>query len=212
MTVIHDPRFDPLSPPPNLFPEPPAVVFEFSDDSVTLIYADGKSSFAESYAPDFFTVFECLETGVMTRACALLLHKRLRCQFEEGCVFCKCIDRRVTPTRETSAKLEVGPEVVAYVCQDVSDGDALHVEASALKLHRPVICTDPSPDVARVQSLIDFRKKMWMCRRVRARTEDVVRRVVGERPREPRKVARIEQTRAAVKIPDQIVKLCNIQQ
>jgi hypothetical protein len=212
MAVMRDPRFDPLTPPADLYAAPPAVVFEFADEAVTVASADNGCCLAEAYAPEFFPVFECLETGVMTRACAAVLHGRMRCGFTEGCVFCRCVDRRFTPARETALRLEAGPDVVRCACREAPGADALRAEASALRQYRPAVCTDPSPDVARLQSVVDFRRKMWARRRARARTEDVARRAQGAPPVEPRRGERIEQTRVRVKIPDQIVKLCGQQQ
>jgi hypothetical protein len=71
-----------------------------------------------------------------------------------------------------------------------------------------MICTDPSPDVARIQSAMDFRKKMWQNFRQKRWEEDVI-----EKPRPIIKKMKtfglkISESRRRVEIPDELQELC----
>jgi hypothetical protein len=207
-TALLDPRFDVLTPASDLFGHRrPDVTFQFFDRVFAAVYGEDQTV-AQDYSPHYFPVIEALETGVMTRTCALLLKQMLGCEFTDGCLFCKCVDYRFTPTRELTMKLEIGADVLQFFYVDRPPNEALEGEIRLLRLRRPIVCTDPSPDVARVQSALDFRKKMWIPRRARTRTEEVARGPPQQPARNLFKAVRIEDTRTTVKIPEDIVRLC----
>jgi hypothetical protein len=138
----------------------------------------------------------------------MLLKRLLKRDFNNGCVICKCTDFRFTPAREFTTTLEIGADILPDFCENHDTEEALEGEARLLKLRRPIVCTDPSPDVARIQSAFDFRKKMWSARKGHTRTEEVARAPPVEKVTVVRQIARIDHTRSTVKIPDEIVKLC----
>jgi hypothetical protein len=207
-TAIRDPRFDALTPPESLFKRQPiGVIFQFYDQVFATLYPNG-DVIAQEYSPHFFPVIESLETGVMTRDCAFLLKKTVRCPFRSGCVLCKCVDHRFTPFREVIVKLEVGGEVVQYFLKGSSTEELLESEAGIVKLRRPIICTDPSPEVARIQSALDFRKKMWIARKQRTQTEDVARTPPAQKAKEAPRGVKIGHRRSTVKVSEELIRLC----
>jgi PHD/YefM family antitoxin component YafN of YafNO toxin-antitoxin module len=208
VTMIRDPRFDVLTPPINLFAKQrPGVIFEFYDEVFVTIYPDG-ASVSQVYTPHFLPVLGSLETGIMTRDCAILLKKTMNCYFSNGCVICKCVDHRITPTREITTKLEIGADVLQYFCEGHSQDEVLEGEKRCIEMRRPIICTDPSPDVARVQSALDFRKKMWRTRKERLKMEEMVRKPMERREDVKFGGVKIEERRSKVKIPERLLRTC----
>jgi hypothetical protein len=207
VTMIHDPRFDILTPPVDLFArEQPGVIFEFYDQVFTAVYPEG-AQICQVYTPHFFPVIECLETGVITRDCAVLLKETINCHFVNGCVLCKCVDHRFHPAREITTKLEIGADVLPYFYEKSKKEETLKEEMRLLALRRPIVCTDPSPDVARVQSVLDFRKKMWITRKERTKMEDVVRKPIPEKGKGKCQGMNIQTTKGSLKVTDAILKL-----
>jgi hypothetical protein len=175
VTTIHDPRFDILTPPKNLFKQRRSnVKFEFFDHVFSVGYGNN-SSVAQEYSSHYFPIIESLETGIMTRNCVLFLKRLIKCDFSNGFVTCQCTDFRFTRVREFTTILAISADALPFVCENHDTEEALEREMELLKMWRPIVCTDPSPDVARVQSAYDFRKKMWSVRKERTRTEEVAR-------------------------------------
>jgi hypothetical protein len=208
--AISDPRFDMLTPPPDLFENLHTVTFEFCDDAVIVTSPEGDAQ-QLSYRPigaRGWPLFEPFETQLLTYDLAIYL-KKLKCKFENGFLFCRCVDRRFSPNRVTHLFLLVGPEVVARELMKARAKEPLDAERQVLALQRPVVCTDPSPDVARVQSILDFRRKMWLNQGERVREADVVRQAPAPRPPPPRApAARVSESRRRVDIPEDIQRLC----
>jgi hypothetical protein len=108
-------------------------------------------------------------------------------------------------------KLEMGVSVLQYLCENASPEEALEGEARMVLARRPLICTDPSPDVARVQSILDFRKKMWLPRKERTKLGNVAPKQVPQKTptqRESRRFTRFAETAAHIQIPESIIRLC----
>jgi hypothetical protein len=194
------------------------VIFEFFDDAFLLRPVDSEAQNVFRYQPHMFAVLECLETRVVSRELAKLLG-RLKCNYENGFVVVRVIDHRPAAPVEHNIALEIGAEVIRHFIEkemkkdDRRDDrrnpivDALQREVHIIQWQRPVICTDPSPDVARVQSVIDFRKKMWLVRRERTKESDVARPEPLKKPENRVMGERIAQTRTRVEIPESLHQL-----
>jgi hypothetical protein len=218
IAAVHSPRFDILTPPPEVFARSPNVIFEFFGDTFLIRPVDSEAPNVFRYQPHMFVVLECLETRVVGREFAKFLG-RLKCSYESGFVIVKVIDHRPAAPVEHNIALEIGPEVVRhFVEKDMKKDDrmddrrdriieALQREVHVIQWRRPVICTDPSPDVARVQSVIDFRKKMWVARRERTKESDVARPESPKKPEQRIMGERITQTRTKVEIPESLQQL-----
>jgi hypothetical protein len=159
--ALQNPRFDPLTQPPGLLDgEITAFTIRFFPQNFTVSAASLASPVTFPYAPNVAYVFQCLETGILSPEFVTLIRGWGPVPFNHGMLFCECEDHRHSPPRFFRLRMTIGPELVQNACEGV-DGDPLEAEAQMLLLVRPSICIDPSPEVARVQSFIDFRKKLW---------------------------------------------------
>jgi hypothetical protein len=201
--AVSHPSFDILTPPRELFKYLPALTFDFFDDSVTISVPDEKPQHfpLTPLAP----LLEILESGVLNSDFAFSL-KKMKCKFENGFIICKCVDHRFSPVREVNMKLEVGPDVIAAAV--AQSKQPLEAERQVIMLQRPAVCTDPSPDVARLQSIIDFRKKMWQRREDRVREDDVVPKPPLPVTEKKLQTVRMGESRSRLHIPEEIQKLC----
>jgi hypothetical protein len=168
-----DVRFDLLTPPAQLFQDfPLGFCANFHTNLLQLTSADdGCKEATFPYGQICQPIIDSLETGVVSADLTGLLHKRLAIDssaWDDGHILCAIADFRIDPPAEFRRMLHVSNDVVSY-CEtkntNVSPAQALEGEREILKILRPVVCLDPSPDVARVQSIIDWRAKLW--RRVR---------------------------------------------
>jgi hypothetical protein len=103
-------------------------------------------------------------------------------------------------------KLDVGPEVIAALLQQCTE--PLEAEREVLMVQRPAICTDPSPDVARFQSIMDFRKKMWQRREFRARESGAGAERSYRWAETKTQSMRMSESRLRFPVPEELQELC----
>lgn len=189
ISYFFDRNFDIFTPPPNLFLKEynRGLFFEFYESQFKLIsrYESGIVKTEFGYDLNMIPILECLETGTITRDLFCLLEKmQVKC-YDSGLLLAKCTDFRVQPTKEFLIKLSIGSDVINYFAntriQNPDEKQKLEFEKEALLLENPVLCTDPSPDVARIYSLLDGRKKMWLNHNDRSKAVRLDEKV--ERPR-----------------------------
>jgi hypothetical protein len=163
-----DARFDLLTPPDMLFHDfPLGFCANFHNSVLQLTSADDDKKATFPYGQICHPIIDSLETGVVSADLVGLLRKRLAVDpsaWEDGHILCAIADFRVDPPGEFLRMLHVSNDAVAY-CEkkhrSASAAQALEGEREILKMLRPVVCLDPSPDVARVQSIVDWRTKLW---------------------------------------------------
>jgi hypothetical protein len=165
-----DDRFDVLTAPPNLFEEIPiGFCATFYDGGFQFALPDGAKPISFDCDPTLYPLVESFETGLVSRELLIVLRKKLQIDpsaWEEGRIICQITDFRSTPPTEYRRLLLVADDVVAYCTgQKLAQPQLLEGERQVLVLVHPTICIDPSPDVARVQSVIDWRNKMWKNRK-----------------------------------------------
>ncbi|KAK8866631.1 hypothetical protein M9Y10_009597 [Tritrichomonas musculus] len=167
-TAISDPRFEPLTPPKDLYSDiQPGIICNLKEDCYVLSNQHGKKSTSLKYETDLkcLSFMECLETGVISHeTLKLLIQNEYNLKnWDNGKIICKVIDDRIQPQKISYVKLEIGPDAIELRNFKTNSTEAkLEFERRTLLYRRPMICTDPSPDVARVQSVVDTRKKMWL--------------------------------------------------
>ena len=174
-TTLKDDSFDVLTPPPDLYGDVTAgLVFNFYDTRF-IVQTPGpdKKQLCFSYCENIFGVLKSLETGEITRELALIIDKLDSRAYSSGEIVVTVNDYRYREQERTwHRRLVVGDEVTTQYCQrEPNELDGLESERQIAIALNPVICTDPSPDVARMQSVRDFRAKMWLSRRKRIKEE-----------------------------------------
>jgi hypothetical protein len=183
-----DPRFDPLSRPPKLFEEFQIGFFVvFRNDTLEFANADRTRSVAYVYHEPVISLIESLETRVVGRELGSLLRKQLHVSgWDDGHILCHITDYRFGTPVEYRQMLRVTEGAVFATIadrrrqgrrdidpMDRKNAPGLELEQQVLMLTRRSICVDPSPDVARVQSSVDWRQHMWQ-RRTRLDTGALV--------------------------------------
>lgn len=164
----NDDRFYPISPPPNLF-QNLTVGFEvlFLDKSF-VISCPGSKQFNYPYEDIFLPLFESLESGIINAELELFLEKRKIKNWENGKILCLITDNRFPNPISYKRLLSISYRAIYCSAKfglsskmPNSQQRRLEVEQKIGVLSHPTICTDPSPNVARAQSILDWRSKMW---------------------------------------------------
>jgi hypothetical protein len=204
-----DVRFDTLTPPPTLFEELPiGFCTNFYDGGFEYTLPDGGRPIFFEYARAVIPLIESLETGVVSRELVIVLRKNLQLDsatWEEGRILALIKDFRSKPPAESRRLLQVADDVIAYCVTHRRQPPLLEAEKQIINLVHPVICVDPSPDVARVQSVIDWRNKLWKDRSDR---HGVVGRAEKASPPviETTGKVTLSPLRAPITIPESIVR------
>lgn len=166
-----DPRFDPLTPPPNLFDDLPLGFYiTFRNDTFEFMNADRTKSVGYLYDQTIVSLIESLEAGLIDRELSALLRKQLHIEsWEDGRIVCQITDcrfQRPIGYRQILRVIESTVLIaIVYRARYGRSVPTLEVEQQVLTVVRRALCIDPSPDVARAQSVADWRMKMWRRRR-----------------------------------------------
>lgn len=140
-----------------------------------------------------------LYTVMQNIGCALL---------HRGKIACSVADYRLDPPIERiqilTASTEIMMDTLAAVNGQTSDEALIKAESEALLASHPVICTDPSPDLARAESVMDWRSKVW---RLKGREKPVLK----QEPPKPAKVRQkcaVDNQRGRLEFPDTLQRVC----
>jgi hypothetical protein len=170
MNSCSDPRFDPLTPPSTLFADLTLGFYAtFRNDSLEFANADKSKCIGYVYDQNSVALIESLETGVIGRELAALLRRNLHVDgWEDGHMLCEITDFRFSRPVGCRQMMKVAESVIFGVIAErgrYGRRDAgmitLEVEQQVLAIARPVVCVDPSPDVARVHSAAHWRRQVW---------------------------------------------------
>jgi hypothetical protein len=225
-----DHRFDPLTPPPTLFDEIPiGFSVYFRPSSIDFVNSDQTRTVGYIYDGTSIPMIEALETGFVNYELLSVLRRHLRCEnWDDGHILCQIVDCRFSTSLEYRKMLRIEPSVISAPMtekmrasapgrRDLPDPEirrlddtrrlrGLESERQILLTARPTVCVDPSPDVARVQSVSDWRQKQWARRRPLERSELVLKGSAEEGKAAPTHV-RLEPLNAPVFIPDAILQV-----
>ncbi|KAK8833941.1 hypothetical protein M9Y10_019056 [Tritrichomonas musculus] len=169
ISCLFDPQFDIFTPPRKGFLNDYDVnlFFEFYEPQFKIIskVKNGISAIDLAYELNILPVLECLETGVVSKELFSLLEKMKYSNWDDGVIIAKCTDFRLQPKKEFLIKLTAGPELIWHLSNIMfkpeNIREKLEFEKQALLLQNPKLCSDPSQDIARIYSDIDWRKKIW---------------------------------------------------
>lgn len=138
----------------------PHICFELGAEYFTIYNPVNKKSLSFEYNENLKPILECLETEEMTLAFYSVM-LNLDCKpMIDGLVLCNIIDFRFEQQIERTCLFKCGHEILENFITTTDNPD--EIEQQTLLTLNPDICTDPSPDVARVMSIIDNRSKMWI--------------------------------------------------
>ena len=163
--VYNDERFDILKPPKKMIDDlNVSFHFQFYPQNFTVTSCASNQVKSFPYNKISKEIFHCIQLGQVSSNLCTLFSQFTSYVWSDGEILVRITDYRIIPPSNFVYSLKISADVI----QLISDAKKLHGEAeleykknSLLILH-PLICTDPSPDVARVQSVFDCRKKMWI--------------------------------------------------
>ena len=171
ISALNDPQFDVFTPSKTLFENCNInLYFDFYKDSFEIkSQIDQQVALVSlGYDDNIIPVLESISTGYVTLSLLKLIEKMKIKNWDNGIMIAKWTDYRLTPPKTFIQKLEIGPDIIEYQGnllhrnESVDNIEKLKFEKQAILLENPDICTDPSPDVARINSVVDWRKKMWI--------------------------------------------------
>ena len=153
--------FDFLTIPKDAFQKlKPHLRFELDSDHFTLSNPSNRKTISFSYHENLTPVLDCLETKSVSPELYELLKIIDLDLPDEGHFICECIDFRQEETYETFILLRINLKTMLQIVTTDKDNQ-LEIERQVLLFSKQEICVDPSPDVSRVMSTIDWREKMW---------------------------------------------------
>jgi hypothetical protein len=195
-----DDRFDLLTPPAALFADLPAGFrLSLHGEAMELSAADRSRAVAWPYDAAAMRVIEGIEAGVANSDLIVILRTHLNADgWENGYIVCQITDCRPPQPLE-------GRRLLRAAVATLYLGNSLEWERRVIASQWPAVCVDPSPDVARVQSAADWRRKAWS----RPRPLEGGAMAVRSAPAPPRKEAQevtIVPLTEVIAIPMEITK------
>lgn len=163
ISIFNDPRFDLLNLPRNLYDEfNVSFSFEFHQKAFTLSLADGSQTKTFQYTPKSRELIRCLETGRISQELLELFKTYGKIQWADGSIIVRITDYRFDPPRSYAYPLTIGADIIlSYGEREMSEEAHLEVQRNILLTANPDLALDPSPDVSRINSVLDERIKMW---------------------------------------------------
>lgn len=156
---LTDRNFSKLTPDFENFSDNATLEIEFLQDCFRVSSKLGSNSQNETYKYEhyLFPILEDIENGSISKMLAAILI-RYKIGYTNGKIFTKITDYRIQPETVHYYELEVTKDFLLSALPDIH---ALDSEKSFNELSCPQICTDPSVDVARFNSMVDWKEKMW---------------------------------------------------
>jgi hypothetical protein len=229
-----DARFDPLTPPPTLFDDiPVGFSVYFRSGSFEFVNSDRTRTIGYVYSATSIPLIEALESGFANCGLLVVLRRHLHCEnWEDGYILCQIVDCRFSSCLEYRKILRIAPDVISAPMTekvrafpsgrpDLPDPESrglvddtrwvrgFEIERQMLLAARPIVCVDPSPDVARVQSVSDWRRKQWARRRPLDRSE-LIQKVPEKEGKAAPTHVRLEPLSAPVFIPEPIFRVFTV--
>ena len=154
--------FDILTIPKEVYSKlKPHLRFELDRDHFTLSNPTTRKTISFAYHENLIPVLKCLETKCVSPELYEMLKIIDLDLPEEGCFICECLDFRGEEPIESYILLRINLDTILQIIPGNRENDGFEIEKQVLLFTRQEICVDPSPDVSRVMSTIDWREKMW---------------------------------------------------
>lgn len=170
LSTMADPDFDPLTPTQddthaNLQRLRYILKTESWILTTELAIHKQRPVFSFNYHESIHDLLDPLLTGKITPELHCVLEKMEYNGWDRGCVQAVVNDLRYSEPQTFTIRLHSSGAATLLEKQEFieqnTDVDDLEVERLMLLATRPNLCTDPSPEVARYWSAVDWRRKMW---------------------------------------------------
>ncbi|EAX98660.1 hypothetical protein TVAG_403420 [Trichomonas vaginalis G3] len=163
ISIFHDDRFDMLNLPNKLFEDfNVSFNFEFHPKVFTLALGDGSNPRTFQYNTKSRELIRCSETGCISEELLQLFNTFGKIQWTDGSIIVRITDYRFEPQRTYTYPLTIGQDVIlSFGAKALSEEEHLEAQKNILLVANPDLTLDPSPDVARINCVLDDRIKMW---------------------------------------------------
>lgn len=154
---LSDPNFDQLVPDFGLLEKyRPSLTIDITDKSFKISTFEENHQWTFQLQDQYIPLLQSLENREINQELYLLLTKADLIHWDNGSILALVRDYRGESTQKHVVWLKAAPEVY------MTNIHGLDEECEIITKMNPTVCTDPSPDVARVFSVLDRRKKMWI--------------------------------------------------
>ena len=215
--VLKDKKFNILTPPNSLFQKSGMISFKIEFYGDAFIIKDHTNTRTRSfeYSDKTFEMLESIQKGRLSIEIINILTSLTVKQWLDGKVIISVEDYRLNPMKEYLLVLEIDASIFKNFVnsQNLEQEHQRALERKLILMKNPVICTDPSTDVSRVKSLLDYNRKMW-CSKQEKKTENIEENVSkpAEKENTAKEVKTINKINVATKnksinIPSHILKL-----
>lgn len=124
------------------------------------------------YGPSTISILECLENQIIDCQLFLIINQIDAANFDNGTLLVHIKDHRIKKVIEEISIFSVTPDTIIQIHELLRNSDKdlkkkepitdnMLFEKELVSMISPNICLDPSPDVARINCIIDCKKKMW---------------------------------------------------
>lgn len=164
-TSLNDPNFDVLTPDfEQTMIQETVIEVQLCTDNFTFLNKQNGSILPFEYRHEFLPFLIALESGVVTRELYKLFQSlkgavKDKTLYINGKMPISIVDFRVSPEKSYYTELTLSPDIL----DEFDKNPSTNVENYGVfsKFNNLIICTDPSPNVSRFHSYIDWREKMW---------------------------------------------------
>lgn len=166
--VINDNRFDSILPTNDMFSDlEPSLIYTLGQDKFTIsINNNDTKNYVSDYNSKSMEYLEPLGSGYVNSNLYYLIEKAENINWISGSIVVRVMDHRTERDETFHILLEMPKDSIHKFLKDkVSDTDYVNSEQKLMLLANPGICLEPNLDVARIQTLFDFRRKMWTINR-----------------------------------------------
>ena len=170
-------EFDMFSPSLDSFEtRNPSFHAYFEPNTFVLANPEANLYIKNKYDKYVLPLLEPFQTGIITLELYKYLHQYLKLSFSNnGIIFCTVHDyRQPMHFNPVSAEkneevynisLKLGPDIIPYYIKtiDLTNSELeFQIEQELLLTQHPDLCLDPSLDVSRAQSILDYHKKSFI--------------------------------------------------
>lgn len=152
-------NFDPLG---YFIPDAePSITFEIREKELEIIANEKRYNYQMESQSSFLE--NLLQTGVITFEAREFFSIISQESWENGLILAKIVDTRISCGNNSYMIMKIRPDAYLIQHQNLNDSVQLLLEQKlALRVY-PVVYTDSRKMISRFQSLMDQRKKMWIC-------------------------------------------------
>ena len=164
-TELNDPNFDVLTPDfEQTMLQETVIEVQLCPDKFVFLNKRTGSVLPYEYRHEFMPFLVAVESGIVTRELYHLFqllkgNEKDKTLYKNGKMPISIIDFRIVPEKSYYTELSLSPDILCEYEKNATTNIDNYYSFS--KLTNLTICTDPSQDVSRYFSCIDWREKMW---------------------------------------------------